>query len=753
MEGKPDKKKESIDEILSDLNGLLNKMPSILDGIKMPEMQPLELPRKEEPAAEPVNPEPEAFHPETAEAAAPQPEPQSAAEPVTPEPAVFFETAPAAEAAALQPEPQPAAEPVTPEPAVVLPETPAAEEAATPQNELPQQPEAESAPSFDAEKTVMLEAFNGLGEGAPAPEPLAPQSLGDFMYGPGSEEQQPAAAAPAEPEPQAAPEFQAEPAAPAEKADEPSAGLQPVPAFEPEAPESGISLEPQPEPATEAAPEAPLQAAAEPERVEQAALPAYDNTRDFGIPDIDALLQLSGDGSIEEKPGQQLPEAGVLPESVQAIEQEKPAVSIQGLDAAAQQPEQAGGMMDEKKTEENDGLPQEPAPAAEPSPFDAFAIDSPAPESGAQPQGGELNLEPSADAGLNLEPSAETPLAQETGGLNLEPSPETPPAQEAGGLNLEPSVETPAAQEAGGLNLEPSAAMPAGQDGGETLRLEPAGETPAQGGEELKFESSAEAAAAPAQDSPFGTEPAAENAAAEPGLELGGQPPAAGGLELSPSLDLSGAQPQPEGADQTIPGGVGLELSVGQPPQEPAAAMPGGGLELDGGTPGGEETLVAPAPEGDSEGDRTMVYQAAPSNTSRAQAGDLEELAAKQAPEGIPAERLRTLMFLYGPDDKALCATALAELDAICLKSPTKPMFIKRASVKECDPDVNPNYVIQTVTDAGAQGLICLGSVPQEKVYEIENAFGTSGGFFRYYDSSTFSHSAALDLVADLILR
>jgi len=721
MEGKPDKKKESIDEILSDLNGLLNKMPSILDGIKMPEMQPMELPRREEPAA-------------------PSPA-QPAAEPATPEPdAVFSETPAAAEVAAPQPEPQPAPEPVSQEPAPVIPETPAPEPV--------QQPEP--APSLDAEKTVVLEAFNGLGEGAPAPEQLAPQSLGDFMYGPDSEAQQPEAAASSEPEPQAVPEFMAEPAA-EEKADEPPAGVRPVPAFEPEAPEAGISFEPLNEPAQNTTPEAPLQEAAEPEQAEQAALPAYENTRDFGIPDIDALLQLSGDGSIQEKPAQPLPEAGVIPESVQAIEQEEPAVSIQGLDAAAQQPEQAGGMMEEKKTGENDGLPQEPAPAQEPSPFDAFAIDSPASESGAQPQGGELNLEPSAGAGLNLEPSAETPPAQETGGLNLElsseappaqetgglnlePSAETPPAQETGGLNLEPSVETP--QEIGGLNLEPSAAMPADQDGGETLRLEPAGEIPAQGGEELKFESPAEAAAAPAQDSPFGTGPAA------------------GGIELSPSLDLSGAQPQPEGADQTIPGGAGLELSVGQPPQEPAPAMPGGaGLELGGGTAGGEETLVAPPPGGDSDGDRTMVYQSAPSNTSRAQAGDLEELAAKQAPEGIPAERLRTLMFLYGPEDKALCATALAELDAICLKSATKPMFIKRASVKECEPDVNPNYVVQTVADAGAQGLICLGSVPQEKVYEIENAFGTSGGFFRYYDSSTFSHSAALDLVAELILR
>ena len=95
----------------------------------------------------------------------------------------------------------------------------------------------------------------------------------------------------------------------------------------------------------------------------------------------------------------------------------------------------------------------------------------------------------------------------------------------------------------------------------------------------------------------------------------------------------------------------------------------------------------------------------------------------------------------------------LAELDAICLKSATKPMFIKRAYVKECDVDSNANFVHQSVTDSCSAGLVCLGAVPQEKVYEIENAFASSGGFFRFYDSSTFTHYTALDLVADLILR
>ena len=58
MDKKNEKKKESIDEILSDLNGLLNKMPSILDGIKMPEIKPVEFSSKQEPAARREKPAP-----------------------------------------------------------------------------------------------------------------------------------------------------------------------------------------------------------------------------------------------------------------------------------------------------------------------------------------------------------------------------------------------------------------------------------------------------------------------------------------------------------------------------------------------------------------------------------------------------------------------------------------------------------------------------------------------------------------------
>ena len=42
-EKKETRKQESIDEILSDLNGLLNKMPALLEGIKLPEITPIDL--------------------------------------------------------------------------------------------------------------------------------------------------------------------------------------------------------------------------------------------------------------------------------------------------------------------------------------------------------------------------------------------------------------------------------------------------------------------------------------------------------------------------------------------------------------------------------------------------------------------------------------------------------------------------------------------------------------------------------------
>ncbi len=725
MDEKSDKKKESIDEILSDLNGLLNKMPSILDGIRMPEMRPQEPP----PAAEPPAPEQRNEIPPSIEDAdktvvldafsglsegSSAPEATPAREPQA------FET-PGERSypeAGEQAVPEPSEVPLTgdAEPAEI--EQPR-DGAPIPEAGIQAMPEAYL--EADADKVVAPDVFSGLNEGGPvslptepgAPRELsaeppleAPAKLSGLTFEPPAENlAQPGSKAPSLNISESTPlQDEGEKQAEFSAAAQPEASLRGVEKNIPE--QAGLTPEPSP---------------AQPGK--QAALPAYDNTRDFGIPDIDALIQLSESAAPAPEPQQEAvpPEAGAMPGSVQAIEAEQGGPSIQGLEPVSpQEPEAEGVIMEnnEPKDEKNE-IPrtgtEEPSPeagtppadaearfpeasvdaAAAPAPatdnlFDAFAIVPPAPESA-----GDLPQEPAAreqpSAGENAGPDFETPAgavsdaAQEPRfGSIPELSAELPPEQPA-----------PA----------PEAA--------ETLSLEPAAREPVQ-------------------------EPAAEPAAAS-------EAPQPGGIELSPGLELGapprfGAEgqaiPAPDaaldGADETIPGGAGLEL---------------------GGASGDETLAISPSEVPSGEEEKTVIFQASPVTTSRAQAADLFALAVKDVPEGIPQERVRSLVFIYSPEDKALCATVLAELDSICLKSATKPMFIKRASVKECEPDANANFLHQSVAESGAQGMVCVGSVPQDKVYELENAFSNSGGFFRYYDASTFSHSAALDLVTDLILR
>ena len=614
MDRKDGKKKESIDEILSDLNGLLNKMPSILDGIRMPEIKPVEFSK---PAPEPA-----------------------------PEP-VKKDVPPVQDA----------------DKTIILESLSGLSEGAS----LPVEKHAE--PAQDAgDKTMIIEAFSSLPEGAPAPaqEKLVPQSLGDFMFGEGAEGQTPEPAI----NPSASEKTDAKAAEPSPLREEPETVSPPA---APGLPAAGET--------PEKAPEEHARPAAAPANVH-----AYESTRDFGIPDIDALMQLSeGDIQALVEPEPQL-EPEPQPEPAPQQDTEEPSVDElaefeKQMKAAVPQ----GEAMADKPEEEKQNI--QPAP-------DAAQVPA------AQP---EASKETSVNAGMDFE------------AFTIEP--ETRPGSDA----------APAAAE--GLVIEPAPKA----EGGEGLTLELETRPAPEAAETLQLEQPSTIGAAPQEPAP-----------ATGGIELsgGGQPESAPG-------------PLPQ-ADETLQGMA----------FEPAGAAVFGG-PVDGAGPArqqdipstplsGDETLVVPPPSGGSgDEERTVIFEAGagPGPVSMSQAGDLAALAEKPAPEGIPAERLRSLAFLYSTEDKALCATVLAELDAICLKSATKPMFIKRASVRECAADVNANYVLQTVTDSGAQGLVCVGAIPQEKIYEIENAFSSSGGFFRHYDAAAFNHSTALDLVSDLILR
>jgi len=174
--------------------------------------------------------------------------------------------------------------------------------------------------------------------------------------------------------------------------------------------------------------------------------------------------------------------------------------------------------------------------------------------------------------------------------------------------------------------------------------------------------------------------------------------------------------------------------------------------------PAEEKTMVLPPAQPGQDGDQTVVFEGA--NAAAAAAGaapdepkDFGMLSTRTAPDNVKPEQVRSLAFIYAVGEEDFCADVLCELDAICLKSSASPMFINRPLVEVCGDGVNGNVVLQKVSDAKSLGLVCLGNVPQETVYEVENVFTAAGVFFRHYTRETFGHSAALDLVMELILK
>ncbi|MEI7481454.1 MAG: hypothetical protein WCK75_03810 [Elusimicrobiota bacterium] len=167
-----------------------------------------------------------------------------------------------------------------------------------------------------------------------------------------------------------------------------------------------------------------------------------------------------------------------------------------------------------------------------------------------------------------------------------------------------------------------------------------------------------------------------------------------------------------------------------------------------------DKTMVFPPAAAMPEEAKTVIYKAAAdSGVTSGGDVDLGPLAERPVPDGIPAERVRTIAFIYAQEDAGFCAEMLKELDSICLKSTSKPMFIKRGFVMVCAPGVSGNVYMQKVADAGAAGLICMGNIPQENIYEMENVFTAGGVFFKHFPRAAFTHSAALDLVTEFILR
>ncbi|OGS06816.1 MAG: hypothetical protein A2270_11615 [Elusimicrobia bacterium RIFOXYA12_FULL_51_18] len=634
-ENKEVKKKESIDEILSDLNGLLNKMPAILEGIKLPDIKPVDF------------------------------------------------------SAALRETPAPVPERETP---------PAAEDA------------------FD--KTVKLDE-------SPLPPAMVPgekeqmvlQSLGEYMFSadaPVPEPEKVVRRTPLQPEPMS---FHMEPA-----------GLDSAPALPEIKPEVQARTE---NPAVEinqvygggsqAAEEADIEkffVGGTENMEEEKTVNPLDNTKDFGVPDIDAMMRL-----YQEEAVPPAKDAAVPPENASAG-QAGPGPDAGASAEIAPQTESA----------------REPDPVRETVSDPAHGAGS---ESDTDPELGLENIIIKPASGIVEEKGGVMDLNEENPGENTlseQPKPVDPEQQipEAAAPGVEPQSEISSPQE---------------------FTLEIKEQTPEPGlvidNANSAFNTELPAAVIPDEEdktlivaSPSsGPQDALENTLSE-------QPKPVDPEQQIPEAAAPAVEPQPESSS---PGEFTLKIQ--EPAPEPGLALDRTDSSLEINAPAAsagdeDKTMVIAPPSSGSDDEKTVIYEAGanPGVTSRHRE-DLGSLIAKSAPESIPPERVRTVGFLYAQEDAALCSDMLSELDSICLRSPSKPMFIKRAFVHICEPGTNGNVVMQKVADFKAVGLVVLGNVPQESIYEIENVFTAGGVFFRHLPREGFSHSAVLDLVTEFILK
>ncbi|MFH1619419.1 MAG: hypothetical protein ABIG11_05890 [bacterium] len=162
-----------------------------------------------------------------------------------------------------------------------------------------------------------------------------------------------------------------------------------------------------------------------------------------------------------------------------------------------------------------------------------------------------------------------------------------------------------------------------------------------------------------------------------------------------------------------------------------------------------EEKTVIIAPQ--EEATVMMSPEEAPSVTQRA---SLDELASKAVPEGIPPEQVRSLGFLYAIGEGHLCAGFLAAIDDICSKAVKRPLFVKRAFVRVFEEETRGAAVVDFCAETAAMGVVCLGSIPEGAVREVEKSLMTANLFLKHVTvEEAPQRSSAVDLMADIILR
>lgn len=128
-----------------------------------------------------------------------------------------------------------------------------------------------------------------------------------------------------------------------------------------------------------------------------------------------------------------------------------------------------------------------------------------------------------------------------------------------------------------------------------------------------------------------------------------------------------------------------------------------------------------------------------------------QDFTSIEPPSRVPEERIKNVGFIS--TDRNLLNHALKVMDEICLASESKPMFVKRAFVLDYTEEMNANFINQKASESACVAVAAVGEFPHEKIYELETVFSSGGKIFVSFTPADFSKSKVIDFVMDLIVK
>lgn len=130
---------------------------------------------------------------------------------------------------------------------------------------------------------------------------------------------------------------------------------------------------------------------------------------------------------------------------------------------------------------------------------------------------------------------------------------------------------------------------------------------------------------------------------------------------------------------------------------------------------------------------------------------ETKELIHKSKPEGILDERVRRIAIIYTSNyNEDNLRNFINLLDEISLSSREAPMFVERSIFMVYDENFSTESFVLNAQNEKVNGVVLLGELPIDRIYEIESAVSQLGCIFLNLKGMV-SKSIVIDFILDLI--